>query len=385
MPKKILFISHTSGIGGAERCFGDLVCGINRRIYEPIALLPNKGPLGEIISKCGIKPFLFNSPWWIGPHGKIRTQLLKAIFLLPIRIKIIRSFIRSMDIKLVYTNTITVLDGAIAAKMEKIPHIWHIHEIISKNKNLKSIIPKRLIRVLVTGLAKKIIVPSGAARLDISSTNKDRIIIVRNGLDMTEFLGRITGKNFRHEFAIEKEAKIVMVIGDINEMKGIRDIVEAAKEVCSKITNCLFVLIGEGKKYYIDIIKRKIDESAITRNRFLFLGFRHDIADLLNSADVMLCASKVESYSMSILEAMAASRPVVATRCGGPEEIVMDGRTGILVPVAGIEQMSDAIINVLLDEAMAKKMGQLGRKELEKRFSKDRYIKEIEGIIAEII
>lgn len=110
-----------------------------------------------------------------------------------------------------------------------------------------------------------------------------------------------------------------------------------------------------------------------------------DIAPVYGSLDVLVCASLKETFGRTIVEAMLAEKPVVSTRCGGPEEIVIDGVTGFLVPVKAPQELARAVLRILGDRDLAQQMGQAGKNRALSGYSMQSYARQIQDIIEECV
>jgi len=380
-----LFISHSSSISGAEKCLVHLLEGLRRDYFEPIVLFPSDGPLSGMIQSMGIETEFFGFPLWVTGGGRNWTYFKKLVKDLPKRVSFIRNFISSRKIDLVYTNTIACMDGAIAAKLENIPHIWHVHEILTKHTYVKSYLPHPVLKMVIYYLSKVIIVPSDAAKRHYK--NKifhNKIRKIHNGVDIDLFsISENTAdiKHFRRSIGLN-EQKIVALIGYFNDMKGQDVFVDAAKIVSERFKETAYLFAGdeEADLEYRDVVRQKVRDYRL-ENQFVFLGIRNDIERIMRSIDVFVSASRVESFSNVICEAMASGKPVVATRSGGPEEIILDGKTGFLVPVENPERMASAITTLLAGEERAKEMGENGRRRVEEIFNMQQYVKNIESVL----
>src|SRR4029079_10837609 len=116
-----------------------------------------------------------------------------------------------------------------------------------------------------------------------------------------------------------------------------------------------------------------------------FLGFRDDVSALLGRAGMFILPSVSEGISLTLLEAMAASLPVVATKVGGNAEVVLEGETGVLVPPESPKALACAILGVLRDSAGARRMGELGRRRVEAEFEIARTIGRYEALYLELL
>jgi glycosyltransferase involved in cell wall biosynthesis len=122
----------------------------------------------------------------------------------------------------------------------------------------------------------------------------------------------------------------------------------------------------------------------ITPNTFL-LGRCENMAQLLNASDVCVLSSKAEGFSNSILEYMAAGRPVVATDVGGAREVIREGETGYIVPSGDDELMAERIVSLLRDPARARLMGEHGRRVVEDKFSSRTLLQNTEALYEKLL
>ena len=153
------------------------------------------------------------------------------------------------------------------------------------------------------------------------------------------------------------------MVARLDEPKDHSTLFSALAELTNK--NWVLDLIGDGPRE--DEIHREVDVLGIT-DHVNFLGIRHDVAALLASSQLFILASKSEGFPRSILEAMRAGLPVIASDVGGVSEAVIDGETGFLVPRENVELLSNKI-EYLLDHAQERiRMGKAGRRRFEQEF-----------------
>jgi glycosyltransferase involved in cell wall biosynthesis len=134
-----------------------------------------------------------------------------------------------------------------------------------------------------------------------------------------------------------------------------------------------FVAAGDVPENLGGPLERLVRELGL-QDRFFFLGFRRDIPELLNDFDVFVLPSVSEGFPLVLLEAMAAARPVVATRSGGPEEVVEGGKTGLLVPAADAGSLAAAIQRLLADRVLAGELARNARALVQARYSLQRML-----------
>lgn len=316
---------------------------------------------------------------WIGGDGR----WLEGIAGLRKRIPKLIKIIDDRKIDLVYSNSSVVLDGAIAAKIRGIPHIWHVHE--GPMIGIKGLM-KRIVRsFLITSLSEKVITISQGSKRFFSLFGTKKICTVYNGVDVKSFDPPVPIEfNLRQELGLIEEYPVVALIGSFLENKGQMDLVEAARLINGQGIRLHYLLVGDGNRHYINQLKEKVKGYDLS-DSFKFLGFRTDIPYILRNIDLFVLASRREPFGRVISEAMASAKPVVATMSGGPEEIVLDKITGFLIPTKSPKDLANAIMGILSLPDKGKEMGQHGRKRIEEFFSFKAYQNGITKIIRDVL
>ena len=179
------------------------------------------------------------------------------------------------------------------------------------------------------------------------------------------------------ELGISKDDPIVGMTGRLHSQKGHIYLIEAAREISRQIPNVRFLIIGDGPLRE-DLIARvkayKLDSN------FFFLGFRHDVPELLRCLDIFTLPSLYQGLPNVVLEAMATGKPVVATPVDGTKEAVLDGRTGLLVPEKNPAKLADALLSLLRNPMYARELGQNGRNRVKQLFSLETQVKKFEEL-----
>jgi glycosyltransferase involved in cell wall biosynthesis len=168
-------------------------------------------------------------------------------------------------------------------------------------------------------------------------------------------------------------------VGQIIERKGIPDIIDSIPLVAQQIPNVRFLFAGEGKlaQFLLDRARElKIEDHVV------YAGFRSDVVRVMKAIDVLVLASVTEGFGYVLVEAMAAGKPVVATRVSSIPEIVRDGETGFLVDVHRPDQLASSLITILTNPSLAARMGQRGRQVVLDNFTLDRMLDRTEAVFA---
>jgi glycosyltransferase involved in cell wall biosynthesis len=163
--------------------------------------------------------------------------------------------------------------------------------------------------------------------------------------------------------------------------KGQRHLIEAAHIVVQKLPDVRFVILGEGELR--DALERLVKEYRLEKH-VLLPGFRTDVLGCLKSFDLFVMSSVTEGLGTSLLDAMACSRPIVATTAGGIPEVVDEGVTGLLVPPRDHAAMADAIAALISDRARGHAMGEAGFARVNEKFSVERMIAGTAAVYARV-
>jgi glycosyltransferase involved in cell wall biosynthesis len=230
--------------------------------------------------------------------------------------------------------------------------------------------------VSLYGKADRFILRSYAAVVAVSEEVKQRLLkagvraekihIVRNGIDLRPFDNAAPSL---HDVSSQDHTPIVGLIGRLATEKGVDIFIRAAARVLTELPATKFVVVGEGPDR--EQLESLIDELQIRKNVFM-LGRRDDMPGVYASLDIMVSASRREGLPMAILEGMASSRPVVATAVGAVPNVIVDGRTGLLVPPENVDALASKIVALLNNRTQRDYLGATAKKLIEQEFSAER-------------
>jgi len=188
------------------------------------------------------------------------------------------------------------------------------------------------------------------------------------------------GESIRSELGIGLQDPVVGIVGRIVHWKGHQDFLRAARKVHEQIPRCRFLVVGDasfGSKGYERRIRKLATELGLD-GVVVFAGFRSDVPDLISSMDVVVNVSRLpDPLPLSVIEAMAGGKPVVATNGGGISEMVINGVTGKLVPMKDVSALERAIVDILQAPDKRQAMGKAGRKRVEEFFTIDKFVQKM--------
>jgi glycosyltransferase involved in cell wall biosynthesis len=201
----------------------------------------------------------------------------------------------------------------------------------------------------------------------------DRISVIPNGVETREFEALPTRTQARAELGLDENTMAVGLVGRLHHLKGADYLIEAMPRVLACKPDVKFALIGAGPE---EQSLKALAEKRGVSDGVLFAGYRRDARRLMSAFDIVVLPSRDEAQSISLLEAMACRRPVVAANVGGVPEVVDDGITGLLYPAGDVHALAEAILALLNDGARRKAMGEAGRQRVADRFSRQSMLRE---------
>jgi glycosyltransferase involved in cell wall biosynthesis len=210
----------------------------------------------------------------------------------------------------------------------------------------------------------------------------ERITVLHNALGPEEFVPRRDARVVRNEFGATLDTPVVGTIAHLSEKKGHRDLFAAIPHVCREFPRAQFWIVGQGPLRAELEAKARCDGVI---NHVRFLGFRRDMADMMNAIDVMALPSHREPCALVYIEAALAKKPILACRAGGAPESVADGESGLLVPVGDSEAIADALCELLDNRERARAMGRAGYDRARDLFGWPRFLHTLEGVYDRVL
>jgi len=184
----------------------------------------------------------------------------------------------------------------------------------------------------------------------------DCIELIPNGIPLDRFssLTDEAGLRIREQLGISRSAPVIGIVGMFHEIKGHRYFLEAAESVTRSFPDAVYLIVGDGELR--QELERRVRDSPVLKN-VRFLGQREDIPEIMRTLDIYVCASIRESFSLTLLEAMASGRAIVTTDCGGPSEIIRNEWSGFVVPIRNSGAIATKIGLLLGDASLRASFG----------------------------
>ena len=209
-------------------------------------------------------------------------------------------------------------------------------------------------------------------RLVAEGIPRNRVAIVHEGVDV-ERIVRMPAANVTGEFYLPTHAPIVGNVAALVPHKGHHHLIDAAALVVREVPDARFVIVGDGELR--ESLERQIHDKHLERHIFL-AGFRPDALELTKGFDIFVVSSTVEGMCAALIDAMAASKPAVATNAGAVAEVMVDGETGFLVPPRDHAAMAARLVTLLKDVRLRSSMGTAALARVREKFTVARMVEE---------
>jgi len=357
MPKVAHFIdSHDSG--GAETLVVEICRKIEARGYMPEVYHFGNLWLEEKCREYGIPLLLAPGHKWYKSAGT-----------LPLFIPVFAKFLREKRVDILHSHLFGPVTGAcFAAYLAGIPHIGTLHDIYTieaKKRRVRYIQISSLLGTRLVTVSRQM----NTYLTKLGKFNDGALQTIVNGMDLDKFNLSISREE-HPEFGLDPKDIVLICVGRLEEIKG-HDILLKAFGLLQPGRHIKLLIVGEGPCR--QEIERQISEQGLQQN-VRMLGQRNDIPYLLNLSDCFVLSSRSEGLSCSIIEAMAAGLPVIATDVGGNSELVMNGENGYLVPPDHAGILSLRLQSVIDDTARRKKFGEMSLQFARRQYSLDAMI-----------
>jgi glycosyltransferase involved in cell wall biosynthesis len=203
------------------------------------------------------------------------------------------------------------------------------------------------------------------AILQTMRVNKSRVTTICNGVDVRRYQRKVDWNTIRTNLGLQETDQVMIVVGTLKEQKGHRYLLEAAAPLIARRNHLHILFAGDGPLR--NSLQQQVQQLGLG-SHIHFLGNRKDIPDLLAASDYFVLPSLWEGLPMALIEAMASGIPVLATCVSGSQQVVASGETGVLVPPGDVEQLRQAMAEMIANPERAKQMGQAGSAHVEARF-----------------
>jgi glycosyltransferase involved in cell wall biosynthesis len=364
-PMRVMFVITCMPVGGAETLLVELIRRLDRSRFLPeLCCLKYPGPLGEVLAKE------------IPTHTGLLAQ--KYDFAVLWRLVRLLKRRRIDAVVTVGTGGDKMFWGRLAGFLSGVPVICSALHSTGLPDHVE--LPNRLLAPLTDafiGVAE----PHGRYLAEHEGCPADRVRVIPNGVDVERFRPRWPDPGLRVELGLPEESPVAGIVAALRPEKNHELFLRSASLVRRELPDSHFVIIGDGpQRPKLEALARELSLTDAVH----FLGTRSDIPQVLSLLDVFVLSSHMEANPVSILEAMATEKPVVATRVGSVPETVLEGQTGYLVAPGNAQELSARVVELFRDPDRAAAMGRAGREHVLARWSIERMVEGYQDLLASI-
>lgn len=374
----ILFVIATLNIGGTEVQLKNLLKYLNKNKYNPLlCILAETGPLEKEIRQLNIPIF------FLGKKSKFNLRIIFDI----------AKIIKKNEVNIVHTSLFASnFWGRLGALLGGVKIIIASERSAYRTPNFV------FFDKILAYFTNKIICNSRAVQnyqIKKKGINPAKLEIIYNGLDLEKFNENLLRAkqerlNYRRQLKIQNDEFVIGNVCRITPEKDLLTWLKTAKILLDKTKRLKFIIVGDAvsaigeetgyKKQIVDLI----NESGI-ENNVVMTGFSDDVTRELAVMDLFYQSSVIEGFPNSVMEAMAAGLPVVATPAGGTEEMIIDNENGIIVPMKKTEETAKIIIGLMNDVEKMRIIGEKARLTIKNNFSGESLARNTEKLYDQLL
>lgn len=359
--KNVLYLNYSMQIGGIERMILDFVRYIDRGSFHPhVAVMSGGGSLEKELHSCGVPVHDLTAREGIDFNVILR----------------LRRILKEENIEILHTHNYSAWLYGTAANIG-----WRALQIHTEHSKVEDLLRRKWLERALSHVTDAVVAVSAQVRdhlvQDIRASSR-RVRLIYNGIDTGRFqrVGALRSRT-RKELGFEDGVTVFGIVARLEPVKDHDILLRAFARIFSSGMDARMVVVGDGSLRY-DLMG-KVRGNGL-QGKVIFLGERSDIPELLNAMDVYVLSSHDEGLNLTLLEAMSAGLPVIATRAGGNPEVVIEGITGILVPLRDEDSLHAAMCRLLHDHEERRRMATEGERRVVESFSLKRMIEEYENL-----
>jgi glycosyltransferase involved in cell wall biosynthesis len=346
--KRVLYLAWAPFFSGAERALLMTLRSLDMGLYEPYVLVGTHGEFASQVRALGIKCDIMP----ITPLDRARpfSSSLSIARVAAAALRFRPSIIHANDMP-------SYQPGGYAARLLGVPVVTHLRFPDGPEGYRWFFRPPFSAAIFISEAFK-----ADALRDAPDVFSPEKATVVYDAVELPRQWTDEERAAQRTRLGLPSDRPVVALTGQVSEVKGIWEFVEAANQL--RATNAVFAVLGDDLKTQ-GAVRREMEAKVAAlglSDRFVFLGFRRDAPELVQAFDIVAVPSRVEPFGLASLEAMAAGRPVVASRVGGIPEVVRDGQEGILVPAQDPAALASGIARLLANPSEGAELGSRGRR-----------------------
>ena len=238
---------------------------------------------------------------------------------------------------------------------------------------------KRVSKIIaVSEELKKILLISG-------KIDPDKVAVIYGGTDMEKFDRQIKPDKILEEFSLPQNGTVIGIIANLRKWKGHDLLIDAMKEIITSHPETVLLAVGDDDNSHAEELKKTVAEANL-QNNFIFTGYREDIPELLAAMDFTVnCSYSGEGLTGALRESLAMMKPGISTDIGGNRELILNNKTGLLIPAKELDALADAITYMIENPEERVRMGEAGYELIQQKFTLDARISQMEKLYYDLL
>lgn len=379
----ILYLHAGAEMYGADKILLEIVTNLDQDLYKPLVILPNEGVLVYELQKRNIEVAVVNYPILRRKYFNIQGVFNYAVQYIKYS-KLLSKIVFESKINIIHVNTSAVLEGIYLKKKNKIPLIWHIHEII-----MNPTIVYKLTSFLVNRYSSSIITVSNAVKehlIDSKMVDANKVKVIYNGISNLNFdFDNI--KIIKKNLELTEDNLVIGMIGRINSWKGQLDFIESVTPLLNRYSHLKILLVGgtfEGEEWRKTELIDKISKIK-QKDNIILIDFQDNIADYHQLIDIfVLPSTNPDPFPTVVLEAMSLGKPIVGYNHGGIKEMISTPELYLATP-KDTSELSRKIELLITDKESRIREGILNKNKQRTLFNKENYNGNIQDLYQSIL
>lgn len=386
---KILFISHSSELFGAERSMLEAVAALIEKGLVVEVVVPSEGELATKLRNLGITVHQIPYTWWVAsPEWRSTYYRLRRKLQNLMVVPRFNRLLREHRPDVVVTNTLTIPSGAFAAQRANIPHVWYVHEFAREDSdnsgadsqkhsgNFYFDLGRQRSFTLMNKLSARVIANSDAVAQSLSEH------IPAERLRMLYYAVEVTATPLLRKQ--DPEELVLICVGRLETNKRQEDAIRALASLKTKGLQLRLVLIGPDVLHYEKKLRELASSLRVTEN-VEFAGSVQDAQTYFAAADIALVCARNEAFGRVTIEAMKAGKPVIGADHGGTSELISDGLNGLKFVAGDSEDLARKIEILYHDENMRREMGERAKDWAITNFNREKFGRDLLRILEEAV
>ena len=373
---KVLFVSHSGDFYGAERCLWEAAVALIEKDVTLETVVPKEGELSERLSALKSVVHVIPYTWWVGYahwrrldyrlRRRLRNRLVAPRF---------ERLLAHAKPDLVLSNTLTIPNGASAAKKVGVPHVWFVQEFGEEDHGFQFDFGRKRSFALMNDLSARVIANSHALAESLkASIPADKVRVVYQSVESPSPSASFS----------KSEALRLICVGRLAQGKRQEDAIRALAILIKKGLKVNLSLVGPDVLAYRQAM-HKLTRAEKVEEYVTFAGEVSDPHNYLSRADVALVCSRAEAFGRVTVEAMKAGKPVVGADTGATPELISNGVTGFTFAMGNCEDLARKIEILYHDASLRKEMGRQAQAWATANFSREKFGSDLLQVFSEVL